>query len=260
MLALSNRARFLHSQLCRLHSACKHGPAWGVSPGGCSASAAAKRRRHSDGSGEQFTAFLAWLSLTFLFVQFFVVFFCDGGKKKFVKSQLRAATRGTFKKTLTRNLMDFCTLQKASPPPKKASICATLHLNTTSPSPSSLFFVQRVQVQSWAITALWCNYCQPGSTTLLLCHSGLSRMCGWGFFLPSQQMRHENSGAVRSHYRAIRRRVKKKWVVKAREKFAVIAGRVVGGCQLNVSASSLVIAVLSLSTQDEAGFGLERSS
>lgn len=43
-------------------------------------------------------------------------------------------------------------------------------------------------------------------------------------------------------------------------KFAVITDRVVGGCQLNVLASPLVIAVLLLSTQDQAGFRLKRCS
>lgn len=126
MLALSNRARVLHSQLCRLHSACKNGPAWGVVQ-----AAAAPWRWNANviQTDHHFSC------MTFTHIFFFLAMGVGGN---FVKSPHGVATRVTFKKTLTRNLMDFCTLQKATPP-KKASICATLHLNTTSPSLSSLF-------------------------------------------------------------------------------------------------------------------------
>ena len=51
MLPSSNRARVLHSQLCRLHSACKHNSVRRGSPVGCGVLAVVKHQGHLDRGG-----------------------------------------------------------------------------------------------------------------------------------------------------------------------------------------------------------------
>lgn len=87
--------------------------------------------------------------------------------------------------------------------------------------------------------------------------------CVWGiFFYPLNKFNMKFWGGLLSlscHTKKGKEKIGSKGEGVIR-KFAVITDRVVGGCQLNVLASSLVIAVLLLSTQDEAGFRLKRCS
>lgn len=186
-------------------------------------------------------------------------FFCNGGKFFFVKSQPGVATRVTFKKTLTRNLMDFCTRQKATPQ-KSLHLCrfAFKH-NIPQPEQPFLYNVYKCNCEPlWLFGAIIVS-----QALLLFCSAILvCPECVGFFFYPLNKWNMRFWGVSLSLSRHTKKG-KEKIGSKGEGvigKFAVITGRVVGDCQLNVLASSSVIAVLLLSAQDEAGFRLERCS
>lgn len=150
MLPLSNRARVLHCQLCRLHSACKHSSVRG-SPVGCGIFAFVKYQCHLDRAGQSdcFCVALALLSCLIFVIR-------KKRQKKDWNSHLNS-----FKK----DMQPYAFLQP-SKSYKKA--CVTLQLNTTSTAftvflykvykcncePLQLFAAIIVSQALWVLSAL----------------------------------------------------------------------------------------------------------